>query len=782
MAKQSISNQLTPTLAAKTQRRRKAWASRFIFLPYFGARRLSYRASRSVAIVSGYCLLAFTQVVVGGTGIFHPKGTRLTQLDVIPSGNLSTSAQQALVGTLQGLVAKTSGEQIYIDEGGPTAVYKNYMNIHYGIPLNTSYSTWQLLVTHFKGRINGYVLYNYTSNPGSLNAATSLCGALNSIAVDSSLESSVRSLGVTNNLIDVSSRSDQWVYTNYYPGSLNTHMVSELSTNLFYHLRDYSTLANAFTFYDGNGPFRTSIMQGLALDAFCFGYGDYSAGENVFVGNSASYGVPMVPSDTAPNLSAHSSIYETNLVQHTHASPVFETNVHYVCFVMSDGDNIGADLWTLNQKWSDPARGRFNMGYGLSPSMVDVAPGVMRYYYESASNGVYKDSFVAGPSGSGYTYPTYWPANDLPAYLTRLNAFMGAADLNICEILDFDITRMDVWNQFLAQTNIDALFYFPYGSSTSGQILWSVNGKPVVAQRDIMWSGIESPTNLEARINSETAAAGGVNVTNAAAYTLVLVHIWDYSLSDVVTAITNLDSRCRVVTPDVFVKLISANVGGPIASGTYKLINENSSAALDVPGSSTNMGVSLDQATYNGGLNQLWQLAIQGGGKYLITSANSGLAMEDPGSNSSAGTRMDQSTVNLGANQIWQAVANGDGTYRLINQASALVLAVTNSSIADGAAVIQSAWNGGSNQRWYIYPITVPPPVFAILSSTINSAGTFTMSWQAAAGTSYTVWKKQQITDATWTKLANVLATNSVAQYSDSAASGVQCYYEVIAR
>src|ERR1044072_8843020 len=58
-------------------------------------------------------------------GIFHTKGTALTSLDVISSSNLTDNASKVLVSTLQGLVAKTSGEQIYIDEGGATAVWKN---------------------------------------------------------------------------------------------------------------------------------------------------------------------------------------------------------------------------------------------------------------------------------------------------------------------------------------------------------------------------------------------------------------------------------------------------------------------------------------------------------------------------------------------------------------------------------------------------------------------------------------------------------------------------------
>jgi hypothetical protein len=90
------------------------------------------------------------------------------------------------------------------------------------------------------------------------------------------------------------------------------------------------------------------------------------------------------------------------------------------------------------------------MHYGISPSLVDVAPAVLRWFYEHASPGSHWDYLVAGPSGSGYTYPSRWPPDRLDAYLQRLNQFMGAADLRVCQILDFHLDRVDLWSKNLA--------------------------------------------------------------------------------------------------------------------------------------------------------------------------------------------------------------------------------------------------------------------------------------------------------------------------------------------
>ena len=111
---------------------------------------------------------------------------------------------------------------------------------------------------------------------------------------------------------------------------------------------------------------------------------------------------------------------------------------------------------------------------------------------------------------------------------------MGRADLGIAEILDdqnsFD--RTDLWSKYLRQPNIDALFYF--GPDARGQIGW-VNNKPVVAQRDTLWAGVTDESTLIRNINSRPASP-----RTADGYTLVLVHCWTKSLSDIKTVVDGL--------------------------------------------------------------------------------------------------------------------------------------------------------------------------------------------------------------------------------------------------
>ena len=184
-----------------------------------------------------------------------------------------------------------------------------------------------------------------------------------------------------------------------------------------------------------------------------------------------------------------SSVHSIDGLTQKAASGSATTKKHYVSFVVSDGDNVQWDLRGLQQYYGNADRGSFSVGYGISPSLVDLAPSVLRWYYENASSGVAQDQFIAGPSGGGYVYPSRMISDDLDRFVRRLNVYMGLADLRIAEILDdqdsFD--RTDLWSQYLRQPNIDALFYF--GADARGRIGWADN-KPVVGQRDVLWAGV----------------------------------------------------------------------------------------------------------------------------------------------------------------------------------------------------------------------------------------------------------------------------------------------------
>ncbi|MEO7298286.1 MAG: GxGYxYP domain-containing protein, partial [Verrucomicrobiota bacterium] len=422
-----------------------------------------------------------------------PKGTNLTSLTVIHGTNLGNDSQKFLMATLQGLVARRSSSQIYIDNDGSYGRWKNHLRDNYGVPYTTTpiLGYWTM-VGNFAPLVSGrYILYNRTANANSISVANSLSGPLDAVAVDASIELSAKVLGGLNNkILDVSARDEAWAWTNYY-SSFNRSNVVEQEEWIAFNLRDYAAMANAFTFFDGNSTFRSNVLSAMDPDTACIGWGDGSLGEDQFVSRSSSNGVFTVPANFALNLSTLSSVRDPFLVQRTYTFPTPETNVHYVTFIATDGDNVQWDVGGYDGYFSQPQRGSFNMGWTIAPTLPDLAPSVMRWFYENSSNGPSRDFFVCGASGAGYMYPSMYPSAELPLHVQKLNNLMARADLNISEILDFNsVSRIDLWNQYLAQPAIDALYYLDYSPyhGAKGAVYFSTNGKPVIACRESLWA------------------------------------------------------------------------------------------------------------------------------------------------------------------------------------------------------------------------------------------------------------------------------------------------------
>src|SRR5262249_52425592 len=266
--------------------------------------------------------------VMRGAGSGLPKGFPLQSLDVIPLDALATSQDRALVASLQGLVAKSSPEQIFIDDGGPSTTWKDYLVSRYGITLSDTHATLPSLITHFKRFVRGYILYDMSDNPQSLNVATSLSGPLYGLPVDRSQLAEVTSLGITKQLLDVSDKDEKWAYTKYRSMFSET-IAAELNFDVYNELRDYATLTNSFTFYDGVSDWRKQVLSGLGQGATLLGYG---SSEVNMINQASQEGVTSIPTDLASNLSVLSSIYSTEgLIQKPDPTPTTQGK-HYVSF------------------------------------------------------------------------------------------------------------------------------------------------------------------------------------------------------------------------------------------------------------------------------------------------------------------------------------------------------------------------------------------------------------------------------------------------------------------
>ena len=226
-------------------------------------------------------------------GFIHLKGRELKSLNSISITGLN-DGEKVILSTLAGLAARVTGDQVYINAGGPSSVWLKQMQNKYGIPVNT-YNALAPLVQHYveTGVIKGYIVYTpYSEGQShSINVATSLCGLLRGIAVPESLVDKVKAMGVTTELMDVRSYDEKWLYENY-KDQLDKSLAADMKPEIFHHLRDYITMTNAFAFYDYNASedwsWRTSILKDLDKGAYCFGY--YDLDEWGMVNNASQLG------------------------------------------------------------------------------------------------------------------------------------------------------------------------------------------------------------------------------------------------------------------------------------------------------------------------------------------------------------------------------------------------------------------------------------------------------------------------------------------------------------
>jgi len=455
------------------------------------------------------------------------------------------------INTLQGVLAKKT-PIIYRDYGSGYSVWLQLMKDNYAVNIDTTFSKdFNGLINHFKDSISGYILCNL--HDSSSNAAISICGILNAIAVTPEKTGLMDDLGI-GLLEDVRTHDEQWAF-NKYRDLFSKKILAYQNETKDLFLSDYSVYSSAFHFYDDiNSELTNQAFSRMDQDGMVFGWGD---DEYYTVSKASQNSLNVFPADWAINISTLSN-FEAETKQKNHIENVVtEDSVHTVCFLMSDGDNIQWLLseFAVNQAWyGSTDRGKLDIGWTISPALCELAPTVMKYIYDRASdteNG--RDFFVAGPSGIGYNYPSQFPAIDDMSKL--LNEYMKKSDLNIVNVIDEPATLEGI-KPFLEQDAIDAVFHFGYSSysSTAGSIKW-YNHKPAIGGRFSFWEGFETIESLAEKLNNMPR-----DPKSQRGYSLISVNNWSRTVSDIKACVELLDQNVRVVAPDEFVKLIKTNV------------------------------------------------------------------------------------------------------------------------------------------------------------------------------------------------------------------------------
>lgn len=487
-----------------------------------------------------------------------------TNLYVI-SQNSMTHNECTMIATLQGLISTKTSTQIYtLNSSQPDyKIWLYDLKSKYNIRYEIVDSPWKL-INIFKNYIDGYILYNTSSNKpnASINNACSLASLKNSIVIDESIENKVKELGI-NKTYDCRNTDKAWAFNNLWNKGLNHSTVIQLSPDKDTSLRDYAIMTKSLVFYEdtiNDTSLRDKIFSYMDMNGTVLGWGP---DEFINVSTASKYGVSVVAADWAYNLSVLSAFPLKKLSQPKSTVPN-EKSAHYVTFIMSDGDNV---QWCLGNNFSSTKwfgssyKENFNLGWSLSPALYYLSPTVFDMYYKADDKSKNKDYFVVSPSGNGYMYPSKFKKENLEPYVETLNSYMKMVDQKYVTIIDDGaFYNRPLWKRFLSKSNIDGLFYLDYHrhDAYDGKIIW-VNEKPIVSCRDLLWSNLEDEENLIATINNRVNL-GQVDIHSANSYTFVYVHVWSKDISNVNSVINKLDPKVKVVTPDVFMRLIKQNL------------------------------------------------------------------------------------------------------------------------------------------------------------------------------------------------------------------------------
>lgn len=265
--------------------------------------------------------------------------------------------------------------------------------------------------------------------------------------------------------------------------------------------------------------------------------------EDAGVALGSRFGKITLVSDLITNLSVHSGVPATKLTQKPRPpAPPLDPKKVYLCFTMSDGDNLCTWRGYFRRYFEDPVRGTIPVGWGMGPTIIDMAPDWARWYYEQATP---NDEFICDVSGVAYIYPPSW-GTALKDRDEAFRYFYGATQ-DYMEKMDMTTVRlMNVDAQNIAKVgpllpNISYLMpdYGFAGPTTYRELTYDLPTGQAVFRALSSGSG---PQNFADQIRSRVGKA-------RPAFVNVFIWNWGSSLSDLKKTLEILGPEYVAVTP-----------------------------------------------------------------------------------------------------------------------------------------------------------------------------------------------------------------------------------------
>lgn len=338
-------------------------------------------------------------------------------LDAVESSDMSREEQVAFAA-LQGIVNRKGVRLLLLDTGsdeGPKTWPRT-------LGLSFRKTDPFTVFSRYLPEAAGALLYSEEKSRHYVNLACTAASVQNAVPMTRPLYDRLReagsSLPVVEDLtgLDFMTPAEIYLYAYRTYWKKNTHrlLLSQNPKEAF-HLRDLAAAAGCAVIFTENRREEERAVYEKFLS-------DMEPGRSVVAGwyteersgitTATAYGLSTVPADLYANFTVYAQDIAPRLCAERPAPPLEDK--FYAALFVSDGDNIQYNQRFMRKFWdnSAPLRGKCCVNWTISPALVEAAPGILNYYYDSATE---KDCFVSGPSGFGYAMPVNTLDEEIPA-------------------------------------------------------------------------------------------------------------------------------------------------------------------------------------------------------------------------------------------------------------------------------------------------------------------------------------------------------------------------------
>lgn len=501
------------------------------------------------------------------------------EIIVIPTAGLGKDERSLLI-CLQGLAnrekaqvfinfntATTTAELAALESKGCELVYSDE---------NGNPWTSAAAISYFADEIadNSYTLYTDADTHGQINIAFNMATVYGRLAVPSSCEEIVKSIGMTK----AEDLTDDDITIEYERSFYHEHK-DKFRKNALVHmyadavgLRDLAIQQGfyiAFTMDSDfmDKTFRHELLTDLEPASLVIGWCQY---EVSFTKNVSSYGHYVIPSDHSYNVSILGScqVESRPLGNEPVGEIELDPTKHYVTIMYSDGDNA---------QWVQNGYSEFHTwrSYNIDVPLTWTFPPLMNEFSSADTkrtlDNMGLDSLICGPSGAGYARISQMSGKEVANYSDVTAAAMLDAGLTTLTLLDSvdGESEMKSFGEkigfFSRYDNIKGgiLQLDPDRYAAGGGRVFFRDDKPFISVRHTLWHPTGDPTQVTREwLDEQAAIVNGFPADNDSinGYSVINIHPWTVGPDDLAYFISQLDDDIVVISGDEMIAALTQNI------------------------------------------------------------------------------------------------------------------------------------------------------------------------------------------------------------------------------